>query len=422
MKYQKAIHAGARTDEFVFHRLIPYIGNKRKLLPLIAEAVAATGLDPKASVFVDTFAGTGVVSRWAKAAGYRTVANDWEPYAEIINRCYIESNAAPLTTDGRSYDDLIRELAALPGREDWVTRHLCPADDAKPDLDRERLFYMRKNGLKIDAIRERIAEWDAHDLLGPETHACLIAPLLFAACYHANTSGVFKGFHRGWGGQTGTALYRIAADLVIEPARFLENGQDNLVLRKDAATLIDDLRERGIRPDIAYLDPPYNQHPYGSNYHVLNSIALWDKPVLTQKIEGRGTKSAIRTDWRDERRSDYNHRRSATSAYRQLLTGLDVPWMATSYSTDGTVSLEALIDANRDVGDVMPFMQPYKRYRVSSQRFSAKPVNVEFVLLTRRGRRPRLSTDEIVSRIVELEHEGLCGHPEIAGDAASTLG
>jgi len=416
MEYRRSSHAASRTEDFVFHQLIPYIGNKRKLLRLIGESIAATGLDPTKSTFADAFAGTGVVSRYAKTLGFRVAANDWEPYTAALNRCAIACNTAPTARDGRDYRDLIASLAALPGCDDWVTRHLCPESDEHPDTDRERMFYMRKNGMRIDAIRQRIAEWAADGAIDRDAESCLLAPLLFAACYHANTSGVFKGFHRGWGGQTGTALYRIAADLQLHPAVFFDNDRDNRVYQEDATAFCGRLTADAIRPDFVYLDPPYNQHPYAANYHVLNSIALWDKPVLSRKIEGRGTKSAIRTDWREDRRSAYNYRRSATDAYEDLLKTIDAPWVATSYSTDGMIRLEALIEANRAIGDVRPFMQSYKRYRVSSQRFSAKPVNVEFVLLTRAGAKPSLSTDEIASRIVAMENASLAKHPESRGD------
>ncbi len=52
--------------------------------------------------------------------------------------------------------------------------------------------------------------------------------------------------------------------------------------------------------EIVYLDPPYNQHQYGSNYHLLNTIALNDKPFVNKSFFINGKKkdkSAIRKDW-----------------------------------------------------------------------------------------------------------------------------
>src|SRR5690606_3880318 len=92
--------------------------------------------------------------------------------------------------------------------------------------------------------------------------------------------------------------------------------------------------------------------PYGSNYHVLNTITLWDAPNLSPKITGRGDKAAIRTDWRTERRSMYNHRGSAAAEYDRLLSAIDARWIATSYSTDGTIDLRDLVAANVRRGSV----------------------------------------------------------------------
>ena len=63
----------------------------------------------------------------------------------------------------------------------------------------------------IDAMREQIDRWERAGDLSPHERDCLLAPMLYQACYTSNTSGVFKGFHNGWGGQTRTALYRILA-------------------------------------------------------------------------------------------------------------------------------------------------------------------------------------------------------------------
>jgi adenine-specific DNA-methyltransferase len=397
MQWNPASHAANSTDEYLFHQLIPYIGNKRKLLGLIGSALDTSDAAAGVQTFVDLFAGTGVVSRYARQRGFSVLTNDWEPYAEELNRCYLELSAAPVFFGSRSYEDVLAELNALPPREDWVTQHLCPRDDARFDIEKDRMFYMRKNGLRIDAIRHQIAAWERAEGLSPAQRAALLAPLLYQCCYNANTSGVFKGFHNGWGGQTQTALYRIKGDLVLRPAQFLNNGHQSRVTRMDAQEAAKNIPVRAF----VYLDPPYNQHPYGSNYHVLNSVALWDKPVLPPQISGRGDKAAIRTDWRTDRRSAYNYRAEAEAAYRQLLETLapQADWIATSYSTDGTIPLREMIEANHALGAVQLFTQPYKRYRVSSQRYSQRPMNVEFVLLTQPGAARTLSVDEIAETI-----------------------
>jgi len=407
MIYDRKRHAAAHTSEYLFNQLIPYIGNKRRLLGLIQRAMRRT--ETAGGTFVDFFAGSGIVSRMAKRLGFRTIANDWEPYAEAINRCYIACNQPPKFAALGGYGQAIDRLNRLPAKVGWVTEHLCPRDDERYDIEIDRMFYMRKNGMRIDAMRERIAHWKSDGRISELEEACLLAPLVYQACYRSNTSGVFKGFHNGWGGQTRTALYRIATDLALDVPVFHDNGLENEVFREDAQTLAERLSPREV--EIAYLDPPYNQHPYGSNYHVLNSVVLWDKPSLPRQIT-RGTKAAIRLDWRTERRSRYNYRDEATAAYRRLMETIRARYLLTSYSTDGMIPLDELLRSNVERGRVFVEMQGYKRYRVSSQRFSKKPMNVEFVLVVDTHRKSETSVEELRTAIERHESAVLDAHHE----------
>lgn len=408
--YEKEDHAAVRTGDYVFNQLIPYIGNKRKLLDLIKKAIDRTGMTR--GTFVDLFAGSGVVARMAKRLGNRVITNDWEPYAFEINRCYIDCNAAPPFAALGGYEQTLRTLNETPPRVGWVTKHLCPRDDELYDIDVDRMFFTRTNGMLIDAIRERIHAWESEGKIDALERSCLLAPMLYATSYTSNTSGVFKGFHNGWGGQTGTALYRIKSRFELRRAVFWDNGQANVTYREDATELARSLNRKRPALEIVYLDPPYNQHPYGSNYHVLNSVALWDKPVLSPTITN-GDKSAIRTDWRTLRRSAYNHRGAAAKEFARLLEALDAKWILTSCSTDGMIPLEELVRIACARGRTEVVLKGYKRYRVSSQRFSKKPMNVEFVLVTETKRKARLHDDaQLAERIRAAEERVLQAHPE----------
>jgi len=381
LRYDRRVHAARKTDEFVFHQLVPYLGNKRNLLDIIGQAIAATGIAPQQATFLDAFAGSGVVSRFAKRLGFAVIANDWEPYAYALNTAAIGCDAAPAYAALGGYAHALAELNALPGHDGWISQNLCPDDDANADPLRERMFYRRATGRRIDAIRDRIALWRQRGDIDETESCCLLAPLLYQACWLANTSGVFKGFHHGWGGRNGTALHRILADLRLDPARFLDNGRAHRVTARDALAPI-------CGPvDIAYLDPPYNQHPYASNYHVLNSLVLWDKPKLRPPTE-RGNKAAIRTDWK-QRRSPFNHHSEALSAYERLLARIEARFVLTSYSTDGTIAIDALIRAASEHGTLSVLARPHKRYRTSPTRPSPRPTTTEFVLLCDTGAKSR---------------------------------
>lgn len=403
-------HAAVRIDEYVFSQLIPYIGNKRKLLHLIEEAINFTG--HASGTFVDLFAGSTVVSRWAKKKGYRIVSNDWEPYSQQIALGTVVPNNIPSFDSFGGSSRVFEILNNLSPVYGYVAKHLCPFDDEKPDILKERMFFTRQNGEKIDAIGEQIHSWYQNGLLTEEEKAYINAAFLYSVSYASNTSGVFKGFHNGWGGKTGTALYRIRGKLSLQQPILHDNGLKNLALKEDAQVVASNLDSIcGNRPEIVYIDPPYNQHPYGSNYHILNTIALWDKPDVHPSILVDGKKhdkSAIRKDWRTERRSPYNSSKEALTAFQSLITNVQSKWILVSYSTDGNIPLHGLIGTMADMGQVNVFTQKYKRYRVGNTRYSEKSHNIEFVAVLKKDSSPSIGVvDKIVDSILKEEKEAL---------------
>ncbi len=404
--HRPKLHAAVRTKEYLYSQLIPYIGNKRKLLTLIARGIDQTGC--REGTFVDLFAGSSVVARLAKLLGMRVVTNDWEPFSYEICRGTVALNTIPAFRALGGVERVFGHLNSLTPIYGYLARHLCPRDDDKPEVERERMFFTRENGERIDAIREEIRSWEEAGKLSEGERAFLLSSLIYAVSYVSNTSGVFKGFHNGWGGKTGTALYRIRSRLHINPPILLDNGQSNMALMQDAQTLAKDLqRVIGERPSMVYIDPPYNQHPYGSNYHVLNTVVLWDKPPLHPSIRINGKiqdKSAIRKDWRKLRRSAYNLRQEALPAFRKLIGDLDARWLLVSYSTDGLMPLDGLLSTLAERGRLQVLVQKYKRYRVSTPRMSPKPYNAELLaVLDTEGKPSTMMVEELTRRIRQEE-------------------
>jgi adenine-specific DNA-methyltransferase len=334
--------------------------------------------------------------------GYRVIANDWEPYSYYINSAYISQNKYPEFEKLGGVDAAFDALNSLPPVKGYIATYYCPEDDEAPRLDRERMFYTQENGRRIDAIRERIQEWRCQSVIDEAEEAVLLSSLIFQAAYCSNTSGVFKGFHRGWGGATKTAWYRIRSRLTISPPLLFDNGQENLVAMEDANKLA-----AKAKCDIAYIDPPYNQHQYGSNYHMLNTVALWDKPEVNRHFsEGgkRSNKSAIRQDWRISRRSHYCYKSTASDSFRALINALNAEAILVSYSTDGIVPMDTLLETLSDKGALRVLPRRYKRYRVSSQRPSPRPHTVEFVAIVDCCKRPDKSDiDEALKQITKVE-------------------
>ena len=159
-------------------------------------------------------------------------------------------------------------------------------------------------------------------------------------------------------------------------------------------------------PDIVYLDPPYNQHPYGSNYHVLNTVTLADQPPVNARVHVAGkavNKAAIRTDWRTQRRSPFNSTRTAVGALADLVTAIESHWIIMSYSTDGNIPVRDVLATLAQRGKLRVFTHKYKRYRVSTPRMSAKPHNIELLAVVDTSRRGVMGEVDGIAQAIERQ-------------------
>lgn len=374
------------NKDYVEKHLIAYLGNKRKLLPLILEGIKNISHDIKSNPkFLDLFAGTGVVSRMAKSLGFEVYCNDWEEYSYQINRAFIGLDASILKTgfaELGGIDTVLEYLNMIDDAEPqdrYISEYYCPADDENPDILNERMFYSHANGLRIDGIRAKIAKWKNMGLLTEDENSLLLALLLYEASTRANTSGVFKGFHQGFGGTHGDALSRILKTLqltkpVLLPGKGYVYNEDCLVLSE---------KFQNTRFGIVYMDPPYNQHQYGSNYHLLNTIARNDKPDINKNIivNGKKTnKSAIRADWTNTK-STFCYKSSAEADFKKLVDNINAEHLMMSYSTDGIIPFDNILDILSSKGKIGIVSSEYTKYRGGKQALTTKTKNVEFVIL-----------------------------------------
>lgn len=375
---------------FLTGNLIAYIGNKRRLLPLIDRAIAKTGLKPQdGGLFVDLFAGSGAVSRLAKLRGWRVVANDWEEYARILGEAFLCTGRQELEQmfpEQGGLAAVLQQLNALTaptpaGR--YISEYYAPRSTAAADPDRERMFYTAENGSRIDAVREWIETrypGVSDDPVKYKEKNLLLGLLLYGAATHANTSGVFKAYHRGFGGRGRDALGRIMKRIELQfPA--LVDGEASM-LRMDASEAAAVLA-RQETADIVYLDPPYNQHQYGSNYHLLNTIARNDRPDIPREIVQQGRtvcKGGIRPDW-TETRSDYCYRNTAAEEFRRLISRVNCKRLLISYSTEGIIPFDLLLQILGGRGRLDIVLSEYTRYRGGKQALTTETKNLEFVLI-----------------------------------------
>lgn len=377
------------SHPYLQNQIIAYIGNKRRLLPLINEAVNMFYPGNREGLtFLDIFSGSGVVARMAKLAGFSVIANDWEIYSSILNSGFLLTDKSELSTmykDHGGIDSILNHLNNLnpPKPENqYIAKHYSAThtDPERANFRTERLFYTRENGLKIDAIRSEIENlYPNPSKSSLKEKNLLLALLLYRAATHTNTSGVFKAYHKGFGGHGKDALTRILRPIILSRPELINSEGIHKVFQEDANTLINKAELQDI--DIAYLDPPYNQHQYGSNYHMLKTIALWDKlEVNNRMINGVfQEKAAIRKDWTDTR-SAYCYKKTASEAFNKLLFGLKAKHIFISYSTEGIIPFKEMKELCLAKGKVDIVTNEYTKYRGGRQSNSRLNKNIEFII------------------------------------------
>lgn len=282
--------------------VIKYIGSKRRLLPHIEAVLDELG---PVETAVDLFAGTTRVGRLLKRRGVRVHSNDTAAYSEVLGR-------AAIATDGRHVDRgqlarLLADLERTPPDAGYFTE----------TFSRAARYVHPKNGARIDAIRARI---DA-ELTEEPWRSLALCSLLLAADRVDSTTGVQMAFLKRWAPRALHDLRLALPELV--------DGTGS-VSRDDAAACA-----RALGPvDLAYIDPPYNQHSYLGNYHV------WETLVLNDAPESYGV-ARKRVDCKT-RKSPWNSKRLIRGAMAELLDAVDARTIVVSFSDEGYLATDEI--------------------------------------------------------------------------------
>jgi adenine-specific DNA-methyltransferase len=298
--------------------LIKYIGSKRLLVPRILAVVRA--LAPTGTA-LDLFSGTSRVGHALKRAGYRVVANDHNAYAATLATCYVQADRDRWLPEATRW---IAELDRLPGRAGWLTRTYCE----------ESRFFQPPNGARIDAIRDAIP-----DSLDPELRAILLVSLIEAADRVDSTTGVQMAYLKTWAARSAQPLSLRIPDLL---------PGTGVALQVDA-------RDAAATPaDVAYLDPPYNQHKYLGNYHIWETLVRWDQP----EVYGVARK---RVDCRT-RASDFNSRPRAAAALAAVVDRIAARHLVVSFSDEGYLRRAEIEPLLARRGHLLAFEIDFPRY------------------------------------------------------------
>lgn len=361
------------SRDYLTKQIITYIGNKRELLKEIEKEVVFVCKDlDKKIICLDLFSGSGVVARFLKQHSSKIIANDLEAYSKVINECFLSNKSEFDNEQFVEYlDEINRRIFEKP-IEGIIRKNYSPKNDKKITSD-DRVFYTNENATYIDSFRYYIDE------VVPEKYKkYFLALLLTEASIHVNTCGVFKGFYKDsdtgigkFGGKAENALVRIKGEIKIEKPVLSNFETEYEVYQKDANELAGELK--GL--DLVYLDPPYNQHPYGSNYFMLNII-------LKNRIDGNMSKvSGIPDDWNH---SIYNKKQTALEGMRDIIRKLDAKYVLISYNNEGFISFDEMKEMLSSFGKVKERRIRYNTFRGSRNLRERSIYTNEFLFLLKK--------------------------------------
>jgi adenine-specific DNA-methyltransferase len=306
---------------------VRYIGSKARIVDEILDIIGPPGKSD--GFFVDAFSGTGVVGARASELGWPVRLNDHLLSAVII------SSARLLGSDAVSFERLggyaaaIERLNDLRPRYGFLWREYSPAS-VRNGVAVERKYFTEDNAAKLDAARATIEGWEIEGLVDKDEKLLLVADVLSAANSVANIAGTYGCFMSHWlEGALRPVLFTARA-LQEESARFE-------VYNTDVAAV--PIAEN----DVAYFDPPYTKRQYAAYYHILETIAHGDEPV----VEGI---TGLRP-WQSKA-SDFCYKTRALKAITSLLDATAARRIYLSYSSEGHIHRRDLECALTPLGHV----------------------------------------------------------------------
>ncbi|ALV95969.1 DNA adenine methylase [Campylobacter jejuni] len=329
-----------------------YIGSKVKLLDFLFESIndilAKSDINLEQCTFIDLFAGTSAVGKKFKNKVEKVISNDKEFYSFVLAKNYIEN-----TVKIKRSKELIKELnniAKINPIKGKIYKHYSLGGGEN------RQYFSDFNAMKIDSMRIKISEWKYDNFINEKECYFLLASLLESADKVANTASVYGAFLKH-------LKPSAQKELILLPAEFECTHTKHLVFNENANDLI-----KKIKGDILYLDPPYNSREYGANYHVLNSIAMYDDFIPQGK-----------TGLRAYEKSAWCKKNLVFDALEDLIKNADFKFIFLSYNDEGLLSLEQIRQIFEKYGKYDFKSQIYQRFKADSKRICQQNKTIEYL-------------------------------------------
>lgn len=330
-----------------------YIGRKNALLDFIEAPLKENSI--KSGVFCDIFSGTTTVAQFFKKKNFKIISNDYMHFSYVLQKAYIENNSEPKFSNlakiipKPDLHKVLDYLNNLDGQHGFIYENFCI--EGSKNTKFQRNYFSSENAMKIDTIREVLESWKTEKKITEMEFYVLLTALIEAVPFISNISGTYGAFLK-------INDPRISKKLFLEPPKLFESNKSHKVYCTDSNELIPKLK-----CDILYIDPPYNKRQYPSNYHMLETIAIWDKKLLD-------TKTGLRP-WYNQK-SLYCSTVRCIDVFEDLIKNAVCKYILFSYNTEGIIPYNEIIRILESKGKVEVFKQDYLRFKSNSRKSDAK--------------------------------------------------
>lgn len=331
-----------------------YIGSKARLVEALAPHLTRPGGTGR---FVDLFCGTGAVAETASRLGMPVVLNDTLVCAVTMAAGRLLSKQQVPFDKLGGYRAAVALLNAETPVQGVLWKQYSPASASHCGI--ERRYFTEENAAKLDAMRQRVGAWHKEGTLNDAENTLLIADLLSATNRAANIAGTYGCFLSKWQKQALNSVSLQERELLPRAPRVEVFNLDAFKVETNSS-------------DVAYLDPPYTKRQYASYYHILETVALNDDPV----VEG----VAGLRPWQSKS-SPFCYKRKALDAMVSLVEGLAANTVLISYSDEGHMDLKDLVGSLGKTGvvELVP-LHDVGRYRPNRTSSENGAVVTEYVI------------------------------------------
>lgn len=313
-----------------------YLGNKESILTEISDLLSSKGLLRKGYTFFDAFCGTGSVAEYFKSY-YDIIINDNLTWSVMYTKGRL---CAPMCTFEKLGFDPFEFLNTTNSiHHGFIYKNYAPTET-------QRMYFTPENAERIDYFRKQIEDWKTLDKLSDDEYCYLMACLIESVSDVSNTAGVYGAFLKKWDSRALKKITFNKVDFKNEPSNSVT------VFNNKIETIIED-----VKCDILYLDPPYTQNQYGTQYHLLETLVLDDNPSIS-KITGSRSTAPMRSDWSKEYKSHI--------LFDRLLAKTQAKYIILSYNNDGFMSKEFIESAMKRYGKPETYVCKkiaYKKYQ-----------------------------------------------------------